>query len=74
MYLQYIMFVLNIYMLILYDKYMSGNTVEIPSGLVAYRLFLLFSRLLISNNINLSPSNNNYDYEITSKCSTASVS
>lgn len=53
---------------------MSGNTVKIPSGLVAYKLFLLFSRLLISNNLNLSPSYNNSDYEITSKCFTASVS
>ncbi len=53
---------------------MSGNTVKILSGLVAYKLFLLFSRLLISNNLNLSPSYNNSDYEITSKCFTASVS
>ncbi len=37
---------------------MSGNTVKIPSGLFAYKLFLLFSRL-ISNNMN------NYNYELT---------
>ncbi len=36
--------------------------------------FYCFSRLLISNNLNLSPSYNNSDYEITSKCFTASVS